>query len=1093
MRAAERRTIVAATDSPQAARRSMLTPRMVARSRNRLKPSPHRRYRTTGVERLETRRLLDGAASDFIGPVPPPINRTNDDFAVESLPKAGGLDPFSASNQWVHLSKSDGTTRVVSIEESLAMTEQLQEYDGSLTVQGHAGLDDVIEAIAELNHSPDPLQPAPLQPEPLIFGGRDDRIRVTNQTSVPWRGIGRMWLGFGGGGEASCSGAMIGPYQFLTAAHCLYLYTDSYTGWVDDVRISLAQGGDKIPDDDGGIETDDSNRRSTYQPYGEADWTDMWVYPGWTTAKNYNVDIGIVYLDRNIGSFTTWFDWGSEPNSYYSGRTMIAAGYPGSNNRDSTPNQHDLWYDSGNPISYQILTEQLRNNTIDWTKGQSGGPLFDCGSSCTSSRKIHGVISHSRDDVFGDPLFGSAARISANKFPTILSRYNDPDIPPPADKPDLVDHDFWFKSHYSSLSTDNIVAGESLSISARIRNNGTGSSGFFNVSFYASTNETITTFDTFLGEVITSVSPFESNYVTLDVSSFPDLAEREYTIGWIIDSDDQADEYVEAYGNTGFVRSSKLQVFKPLPDTMTSAEGYAFFFPATAGDRINDTTSFPTRIDVAPDTDSFYFVSDVSGTFTIDLGNAGGPIDPVLAVYRADTGQQLGWDDNSGDDSDDARLTLTLERWTRYIVAMADREDDSVGEFVLQITAPGQSSVSAATVDPVTGRSAGRGTIDQPEDVDHFVFVAPPTATGTVSFEVKPAVANAFDVVLVVWEADTGALIEHRDFDLLEGAERLTLDNVLPGDRYVMSVFTEDFAESGEFDGLVEFSVNNPPTDITLSNDNINENTDTSAGPLTIGTLTGSDPDPNETLTFEFVAGDGDGDNDSFEIVGDQLRLKQGTPINYETKTHFSVRVGVTDTGGLSFSKRLVVAINDLIEVSAMKVGDGTAQRSRIDKLSITFDRLVDFDSEAFQLERLGENGGLVQVAVSASSLLNLVFAELTFSGEHVDSEGYLRDGRYRLTIDGSKVRDGNDLLDGNRDGIAGGNYVFGDSDGLFSLFGDSDGDGDVDALDYVRFASSFLQKLGEPNFDADFDFDRDDDVDALDYSLFGQNFLKTI
>ena len=60
---------------------------------------------------------------------------------------------------------------------------------------------------------------------------------------------------------------------------------------------------------------------------------------------------------------------------------------------------------------------------------------------------------------------------------------------------------------------------------------------------------------------------------------------------------------------------------------------------------------------------------------------------------------------------------------------------------------------------------------------------------------------------------------------------------------------------------------------------------------------------------------------------------------------------------------------------------------------------------------------------------------------------------------------------------------------GLFRLFGDSDGNGVVDALDLLRLRTSFGKVSTDPGFLAYFDFDGSGAVDAPDLFRFRQAF----
>ena len=63
-------------------------------------------------------------------------------------------------------------------------------------------------------------------------------------------------------------------------------------------------------------------------------------------------------------------------------------------------------------------------------------------------------------------------------------------------------------------------------------------------------------------------------------------------------------------------------------------------------------------------------------------------------------------------------------------------------------------------------------------------------------------------------------------------------------------------------------------------------------------------------------------------------------------------------------------------------------------------------------------------------------------------------------------------------------------------LFGDADGDRDVDGADYSRFRAAYVlwvrNSQKTPDFDY-FDFDQDGDVDADDFAAFRANYGSTL
>ncbi|WP_372899684.1 hypothetical protein, partial [Stieleria sp.] len=191
----------------------------------------------------------------------------------------------------------------------------------------------------------------------------------------------------------------------------------------------------------------------------------------------------------------------------------------------------------------------------------------------------------------------------------------------------------------------------------------------------------------------------------------------------------------------------------------------------------------------------------------------------------------------------------------------------------------------------------------------------------------------------------------------------------------------------------------------------------------------------------------------------------------------------------------------DLGQVGPLAIGDGSAspQHSRITKIDVAFDGLVDIDPGAFEVRKRDPEGGVVATSfvVNTDPQGNSV-ATLTFSGALTRGlDAALVDGNYQLTIDPSKVRRAGTsvTLDGNNDGLQGGDYSYGTlaTDDFFALYGDSDGDRDVDGQDYGRFGLTFLKSSGDPGFNPAMDSDGDGDVDGQDYGRFGQRFLKML
>jgi hypothetical protein len=167
--------------------------------------------------------------------------------------------------------------------------------------------------------------------------------------------------------------------------------------------------------------------------------------------------------------------------------------------------------------------------------------------------------------------------------------------------------------------------------------------------------------------------------------------------------------------------------------------------------------------------------------------------------------------------------------------------------------------------------------------------------------------------------------------------------------------------------------------------------------------------------------------------------------------------------------------------VASVVINDGSAQRSMVNSVTVTFDDEVTLDAGAFELSR--QDGSLVELTVDVSEVDGRTVAVLTFAGSDIVG-GSLSDGSYTLTVRADSVHDrfGREL-DGDGDGSAGGDRT----DGFHRLFGDADGDGDTDHADLDVMLGSFPKRSGDAGYLWYFDYDADGDVDGLDMAQFNQ------
>ncbi len=217
-------------------------------------------------------------------------------------------------------------------------------------------------------------------------------------------------------------------------------------------------------------------------------------------------------------------------------------------------------------------------------------------------------------------------------------------------------------------------------------------------------------------------------------------------------------------------------------------------------------------------------------------------------------------------------------------------------------------------------------------------------------------------------------------------------------------------------------SINDAPTAVALAADVIPENT-----PLgtVIGVFTTTDPDFGGAHTYVLASGEGDLNNSQFIVDGNQL--KTNALLDYETRATYSVRVRSTDQGGLSTERPLVITVTDVDEIPPTVTGttpsfatSGTLAAGTT-SLEITFSEAVAGADVAthYQLQSFGPDG-LLGTADGVMLPLMVTYtgstATLTFAA--------LPESAYGLTVHETITDVANNVLDGDGDGTAGGDWV---------------------------------------------------------------------
>ena len=323
---------------------------------------------------------------------------------------------------------------------------------------------------------------------------------VDNPEDYPWRVNCKLYMTFGGTHHYVASGVLIDPMHVLTAGHCVYDNENGY-GWADSICV--------VP----GYEF--FNR-----PYGDASAVQLHSWSGWTNNANYDYDMGVIDLDRPIGSMTGWHGYGYNNNSFFENNTFHNPGYPA----ESPYNGQYMYYWYG---TYDDVSTYLLYFNKYCYGGQSGSGSYFIDN---SNRIVYAELSH-RQWLFGWKT--GQVRITSNKFSGIQTIIYD-DTPSSFD---LIPLDV-------NTEPVTIQAGNQLtSTDYYVHNYSSASwSGTVPVTVYLSTNDNISQSDTPIQNHSFTHSFGPKSSVRVNVSTPPTIpintTAGDYYIGIILDISD---------------------------------------------------------------------------------------------------------------------------------------------------------------------------------------------------------------------------------------------------------------------------------------------------------------------------------------------------------------------------------------------------------------------------------------------------------------------------------------------------------------------------------------------------------------------------
>jgi len=244
--------------------------------------------------------------------------------------------------------------------------------------------------------------------------------------------------------------------------------------------------------------------------------------------------------------------------------------------------------------------------------------------------------------------------------------------------------------------------------------------------------------------------------------------------------------------------------------------------------------------------------------------------------------------------------------------------------------------------------------------------------------------------------------------------------------------------------------VNEAPVDMGLSDNSVVEHV---ADGTVMGTLSADDPDAGDTHDYVLL----DDAGGRFQIVEDELRVADGSLLDFATAFSHNISVRAVDSGGLAFDKVFTIIVQPSNTLTSIDVQEGALQRSFIRYVDLYFasgagldDLVAENRVQLTRFELDGSGGALVDldgVLGVNGSRVRFDFSEYGIGGSRSSRSG---NGYYEIGVD----LDGNGTFEAKRH--------------FYRLLGDVNGDRTVDTLDRNLVFAALGQSGSQLEADAD-------------------------
>ncbi|WP_293069379.1 tandem-95 repeat protein, partial [Okeania sp. SIO2B3] len=179
-------------------------------------------------------------------------------------------------------------------------------------------------------------------------------------------------------------------------------------------------------------------------------------------------------------------------------------------------------------------------------------------------------------------------------------------------------------------------------------------------------------------------------------------------------------------------------------------------------------------------------------------------------------------------------------------------------------------------------------------------------------------------------------------------------------------------------------SLNDPPTDILLDNDSVEENSE--AGTV-IGTFTTEDPDENDVHEYRLID-DADG---RFALNEDQLVVAEGANLDFEEQETYDIQVRTFDNAGENITRPFTISLLNVNDPPEITIPDDQQRVNEGEQLDIVGIEVTDPDAGDEELDVTLETTNEGKLTLNSTSGLTFTTgdgkadAEIVFTGSLED------------------------------------------------------------------------------------------------------------